>query len=277
MISILQNERAFQSSCYQMATSNVALADSYLRSFFTGVFTHSPPTLAQLVLKCIPTEPAKPTSVQLGLKHRCANLVKASLLLIRVPFLCMLPLPFLNRITQLALRCLSPRNPVDFIKACVSPLTIAEFKIRYKEKTRILFVATQYLDSNLLEGKEFDPSEFDKESSREDIREKLVNQYHELSPLLTIDYINSPECKKEEVNIRYSKDIRKNFVEVLIQLKTQDYISLKKEITYETLKLSDRELAAITKLGFTDRDYFYICLESLGNNPRAICRLSGCA
>lgn len=270
MISILQNEKNFQSSCYEMAKSNVSLAGSYFKSVFTGTFTHSQPTLAQLVLKAIPPQPAKPISFPLGLKNRCTNLVKVPFLLVRSPFLCM---PLLNRVIQLALRCLSPRNPVDFEKSCFLPLMEAECEIRYKEDTRVLFVAKKYLEYNLQERKEFNPSKF-KESSREDIQ-KLVDQYHKLSPTLTSKYINSCTCKKEEVKIRYSQGIRHQalveLIRELINDKTQKRSMSKQPIIEKDLQLLPQERAVITKLGFTTEEYFNACLQFLKHNPTIKC------
>lgn len=77
--------------------------------------------------------------MSIGLKDRCVNLIKASLLLLRSP---LLYLPLTNRMTQLALRFLSPRKVLDFATSC--PFRCyrkTELEIRYNENALNAFNA----------------------------------------------------------------------------------------------------------------------------------------
>ncbi|MGB7128667.1 MAG: hypothetical protein WBD50_06235 [Candidatus Rhabdochlamydia sp.] len=78
MTPILNNEIKFNVLCHTMAKNNLSLACNYITDIFNGSMSH---------------------------KDRCSKAIKASLLAVRGFLLC---IPFVNRITQFALRILSP-------------------------------------------------------------------------------------------------------------------------------------------------------------------------
>ena len=114
MTSIVKNEIHFNLSCHEMAKNNLSLACKYAIDL-------SPNFLSRYL--------PKPASASFSLKDKCLNFfVKAPLLSLRAFSLCV---PIANRVTQLALRFLSPKNPSDFIDSCRFPPKKSELEIRY--------------------------------------------------------------------------------------------------------------------------------------------------
>lgn len=100
MASILNNEMEFNDFCHAMAKSNWPSAYNYI----TDIFNNS-----------------------VGYKDKCNKVIKASLLTVRGD---PLYISFVNRITQLALRVLSPEPTKEFIES-PSCFGEEELKIRY--------------------------------------------------------------------------------------------------------------------------------------------------
>ncbi|MGL5264551.1 MAG: hypothetical protein ACRDAI_08320 [Candidatus Rhabdochlamydia sp.] len=114
MTSIVKNELLFNSSCQGMAKSNLFSAYKY-------VIDALPISLSRYL--------PEPASASFELKDKCFNLiVKAPLLSLRAILLCV---PIANRITQLTLRYLSPKDPSDFINLCPFPPKKSELNVRY--------------------------------------------------------------------------------------------------------------------------------------------------
>ncbi|PWU15332.1 MAG: hypothetical protein C5B45_02860 [Chlamydiae bacterium] len=234
--SAIQKEMVFNSHCRNMAKDNALLACNYVKSTFTGILAHPVPTIRQ-------TNP-------IGLKDRCVHLIKAPLLLLRSP---LLYLPLINRVTQLALRFLSPEyfnfrssSPFRYVKS-------TELKIRYNENALNAAHAKLLLLINTREGNEFNPSTFTNKG--------LLDAYIKLSPPLSIAFINSPEFKEDQVKARYSKDTRCKFVENYFQ----DEIAKKEKIANSTCFATFLDLLqdeqALMKLGFTQQECYDIFLN----------------
>lgn len=243
--SAVQKEFAFNSLCREMAKDNGSLAWAYAKSAFARSVTN-------------PTTP-------LAFKDRFVNFIKAPLLLLRASLLC---LPATNRVTQLALRFLSPRQPADFVESSAFRPANAELKIRYNRDTLIIFAnirltsrAEELLEKNIEEEKEFDPSIF--------TNKNLLDAYVKLSPSLSIDLINSPAFKENEVKARYSEDTRYKFIESLIEGKISEKVAHKLKVTKKDFILSNDEQVAITKLGLTDKDYSNISLHFLAKTAKS--------
>lgn len=238
--SAVQKEFAFNSLCREMAKDNGSLAWAYAKSAFARSVTN-------------PTTP-------LAFKDRCVNLIKAPLLLLRASLLC---LPATNRVTQLALRFLSPRQPADFVESSAFRPANAELKIRYNKNilvtfanTRLTSAAEKLLEKNIQENKEFNPSVF--------TNKNFLDAYIKLTPPLSAELINSPEFKEDEVNARYSKDALRKFIEDYFKEK----IAQKGELTKSDLDLSkDEQVIFISKLGFTYPDCYNIFLDVLAQSP----------
>lgn len=114
MTSIAKHEWLFNLSCYEMAKNNLSLAYKYAIDL-------SPNFLSRYL--------PEPVSASFALKDKCINLiVKAPLLSLRA---FSLYVPILNRITQVTLRFLSPKDPSDFINSCPVPPKKSELNIRY--------------------------------------------------------------------------------------------------------------------------------------------------
>lgn len=115
----VQKEIAFNLYCHEMAKDNVLLACNYMKSTLTGILAYP--------------NPISKTTESISLKDRCINLIKAPLLLLRTP---LLYLPLINRVTQLALRFLSPQQAADFVKTS-SCFSKEELRIRYNHNTLV--------------------------------------------------------------------------------------------------------------------------------------------
>ena len=115
----VQKEIAFNLYCREMAKDNVLLACNYMKSTLTGILAYP--------------NPISKTTESVSLKDRCINLIKAPLLLLRTP---LLYLPLINRVTQLALRFLSPQQAADFVKTS-SCFSKEELRIRYNHNTLV--------------------------------------------------------------------------------------------------------------------------------------------
>lgn len=105
MASVLNNEMEFNGFCHVMAKSNWSSAYNYI----TDIFNNS-----------------------VSYKDKCNKVIKASLLTVR-GFL--LYIPFVNRITQLALRILSPELSEEFIE---SPFCFGEEELKIRYSTEVL-------------------------------------------------------------------------------------------------------------------------------------------
>ncbi|MGL4540193.1 MAG: hypothetical protein ACRCU0_04375 [Candidatus Rhabdochlamydia sp.] len=227
MTSIAKNELHFNLSCYEMAKNNLLLAYKYTIDL-------SPNFLSRYL--------PEPASASLELKDKCFNLiVKAPLLSLRAILLCV---PIANRITQVALRYLSPRNLDDFVKS--SPVHFRpkneELEIRYSENTRRESIKDHY-KNNIEQRKKFYLSDLHlfKNLGFNDKECQVI--FTQLSPTLTIDLINSSEFKIDEVKARYSKDTRREFIKKYFE----NNIEQRKE-----LDLS--ELHSFRKWGFSAKE-----------------------
>ncbi len=161
MTSIAKNELHFNLSCYEMAKNNLSLAYKYAIDL-------SPNFLSRYL----------PEPASFELKDKCFNLiVKAPLLSLRAFSLCV---PILNRITQLALRYLSPKDPSDFINSCPFPPKKSELNVRYP-----VFIEESFKDKikckETIKSKDLKPSRktcllLDKmDITTEDYRNTLLN------------------------------------------------------------------------------------------------------
>lgn len=254
MTSIAKNELHFNLACHEMAKSNLLLAYQYTIDL-------SPNFLSRYL--------PKPASASFALKDRCINLIKAPLLSLRALLLCV---PIVNRVTQLALRFLSPRKLDEFVKS--SPMHFRpkkkELEIRYSENIRREFIKN-YLTDKIDNKQKFTPSDLDLFKNLGFSSQEVKTIFTELSPALSIDLINSPEFDK----VRYSKNTRYKFlVDYLkdkintgkIKRKMQNRL----QITEKDLILSDAARNAFLKLGFKPEDYSDIALSFLKNNQNAI-------
>ena len=237
MNSTVQKEIAFNSYCREMAKNNVSLACSYIKSAVIGAFTH----------------PVSNSITSLAFKDRCMNLIKTPLLLLRSPLLC---LPLANRVTQLALRLLSPKLSIDCINSFSSN---KEVNIRYSSNARTQQVKNYFL-SNFKNKIPFDssglPLDFGFSS------EECIDIFTKLSPNLTTELVES--STSEDLQARYSKDMRCKFAEDYFREK----IKTKKEITISDLNLSGNYLTIFTnRLGLTTKDCDNAFLKVLTQSP----------
>lgn len=105
MTSILNNEIKFNVLCHIMAKNNLSLACNYITDIFNDSISH---------------------------KDRCNKTIKASLLIVRGFLLC---IPFINRITQFALRILSPELTTESF----SDFGEEELEIRYSAEVLLSY------------------------------------------------------------------------------------------------------------------------------------------
>ena len=99
--TIVDNEKKFNILCHHMAKDNFSLASNYVKDIFTKSISN---------------------------KDKFINLTKACFLALRTPLLC---LPFVNRVTQLFLRLLSPKLTKEFVSSLDFFKTVEERKLRY--------------------------------------------------------------------------------------------------------------------------------------------------
>ena len=248
MIYIVQKEIAFNSLCRGMATDNLSLAKQYAQDAMTGAFARF-------------TNNSKGTS--LTLKNRCINLAKASGLAARAP---LLYIPFVNRITQLALRFLSP----ELTNTCINSSSFFkrdEMHVRYSQYTRHKFVE-EYFRDNIKQKKRFDPSHLHLFNEVGFHSKECENIFKKLSPPLSIDFINSSEFYAEdEIHARYSQDTRNTFVESYFKEKIANKQATGKQVIGRDLKISNKNTITFKKIGLSVDNCLNVILNFLAQSP----------